>query len=127
MKSGTYEDFIKDNIMANSVNDVRKYKEINKLEWRQCRKRADDERKFMTITQLRKLGRELNSSGVPADRERWLKLLDENLILMVADAREKFLQRHPDARITTLDGEVYLGEALKRREMESRMGQAMVH
>jgi hypothetical protein len=127
LESGRYEDFIRGNGMENLLNDARKYKEINKLEWRKRRKRADDERKFMTITQLRKLGRELNSSGVPADRVKWLKLLDENLTLMVADAREKFLQRHPDARITTLDGEVYLGDALKRREMESRTGQSVVH
>jgi hypothetical protein len=119
MKSGTYEEFLKDNIMANSVDDVRKYKEINRLERRQRRKRTDGERGFLTITQLRKLGRELNSSGVPADREKWLKLLDKNLILMVADAREKFLKRHPNARITTLDGEVY--------PKQKETGPAIVH
>jgi hypothetical protein len=127
LESGRYEEILRGNGMENLLNDIRKYKETNKLEWRKRRKRADDERKFLTITQLRKLGRELNSSGVPADREKWLKLLDKNLVLMVADAREKFLQRHPDARITTLDGQVYLGDALKRREMESRTGQAVVH
>jgi hypothetical protein len=112
--------------MANLVNLVRKRKETNKLELRQFRKRTDAERGFLTITQLRKLGRELNSSGVPADREKWLKLLDQNLILMVADAREKFLKRHPNAKVTTLDGQVYLGDALQRRETETRTGQAMV-
>jgi hypothetical protein len=126
MESGTYEDFSVNNFMANRMNDVRKLKEINKLELRQFRKRTDAERGFLTITQLRKLGRELNSSGVPADREKWLKLLDQNLILMVADAREKFLQRHPNAKVTTLDGQVYLGDALERQELESRAGQEMV-
>jgi hypothetical protein len=126
MESGTYEDFSVNNFMANRMNDVRKLKEINKLELRQFRKRTDAERGFLTITQLRKLGRELNSSGVPADREKWLKLLDQNLILMVADAREKFLQRHPNAKVTTLDGQVYLGDALERQELESRTGQEMV-
>jgi hypothetical protein len=113
LESGTYEDSMRGNAMENLLNDIRKHKETNKLEWRRRRKRTDAERGFMTITQLRRLGRELNSTGVPADREKWLKLLDENLILMVADAREKFLQRHPHARITTLDGQVYLGAALK--------------
>ncbi len=122
LESGTYEDFVKDSSLVNSMNVIRKYKEINKLERRQRGKRTDDERGFLTITQLRKLGRELNSSGVSADREKWLKLLDENLILMVADAREKFLKRHPNSRITTLDGEVYP----KPKEMENRTGQAMV-
>ncbi len=109
MKSGTYETFMKDTIMANLENNVRKYKEINKLERKQRGKRTDVERGFLTITQLRKLGRELNSSGVPADRKKWLKLLDQNLILMVSDAREKFLKRHPNAKVTTLDGQVYTG------------------
>jgi hypothetical protein len=126
MKSGTYEDSVRENSVNNLLNDIRKRKEINKLERRQRGKRTDDERGFLAITQLRKLGRELNSSNVPADREKWLKLLDENLTLMVGDARKKFLQRHPDARITTLDGQIYLGDVLKRRELESRTGQAMV-
>jgi hypothetical protein len=117
MESGTYEDFSVNNIMANRMDDARKRKETNKLERRQRGKRTDDERGFLTITQLRKLGRELNSSGVSTDREKWLKLLDQNLILMVADAREKFLQRHPNAKVTTLDGQVYLGDALKRRAL----------
>jgi hypothetical protein len=126
MKSGTYEDCVRENIMANLENSVRKYKEINKLERQKRRKRTDSERGFLTITQLRKLGRELNSSGVPANREKWLKLLDENLILMVADARKKFLQRHPNAKVTTLDGHVYLGAALERREMESQTGNGTI-
>jgi hypothetical protein len=117
---------MRDNFMANLAGSVRKHKEINKLERRQRGKRTDEERGFLTITQLRKLGRELNSTGVPADRENWLKLLDENLILMVADARKKFLERHPNARITTLDGRVYLGAALERQELESRTGRALV-
>jgi hypothetical protein len=125
-QSGTYEDSMRDNFMANLAGSVRKHKEINKLERRQRGKRTDEERGFLTITQLRKLGRELNSTGVPADRENWLKLLDENLILMVADARKKFLERHPNARITTLDGRVYLGAALERQELESRTGRALV-
>jgi hypothetical protein len=130
MKSRTYEDsykdFVRGDVMAKWVNNARKYKEINKLERRQRGKRTDAERGFLTITQLRKLGRELNSTGVSADREKWLKLLDRNLILMVADAREKFLRRHPNAKVTTLDGQVYLGDALERRELESRTGQVVV-
>jgi hypothetical protein len=126
LESGRYEDYMRGNAMENLLNDIRKRKETNKLEWRRRRKRTDAERGFMTITQLRKLGRELNSTGVPADRERWLKLLDENLILMVADAREKFLQRHPNARITTLDGQIYLGAALQRREMNVSTGVELV-
>jgi hypothetical protein len=126
MESGTYEEFSVNNFMANLAGNVRKRKEINRLERRQRGKRTDEERGFLTITQLRKLGRELNSTGVPADRENWLKLLDENLILMVADARKKFLERHPNARITTLDGQVYLGAALERQEMESCTGRALV-
>jgi hypothetical protein len=38
---------------------------------------------------------------------------------MVADARNKFLERHPNAEITTLDGKIYLGEGLKARMLES--------
>jgi hypothetical protein len=124
IKSGTYEELSVNNFMANWMNGVRKRKEINKLERRQRGKRTDEERGFLTITQLRKLGRELNSTGIPADREKWLKLLDQNLVLMVADAREKFLKRHPNARITTLDGQIYLGAVLERRELEN--GRAVV-
>jgi hypothetical protein len=126
MESGIYEDWAVNNIMENWMGKARKRKEINRLERRQRGKRTDAERGFLTITQLRKLGRELNSSGVPADREKWLKLLDENLIKMVADARKKFLQRHPNARITTLDGQAYPGAALERKELEKLTGRARV-
>ncbi len=115
-KSGTLDGFIKGNIMTDLQNRIAKRNELNRLERKQ---KPKFDKGYLSMRELRKVGRELNSSGVAADRVKWLALLDRNVRLMVADARNKFLERHPNAEITTLDGKIYLGEGLKARMLES--------
>jgi hypothetical protein len=74
-----------------------------------------------TLT-LKKIGILLCQNGM---RELWLKILKIEFKKQVADARRRFLERHPNAIVTDLRGNTYSNE--KFRQMPSQNRLMMTH
>ncbi len=83
---------------------------------------AEYEHKNCKTLILKQIGIVLCQSG---KRELWLKILKTEFKKQVDNARQRFLQRHPNAVITDLRGKTYSNE--KFRQMPSQPRQMMSH